>query len=459
MYTHYGRHIHGGSSAAYKIEIARNDIRRFVAGSERFLLPLPTRIYRQKVAQIDRKLWFLARAFPKPSEAMNAIVYSKARVKGWFMLLFLAQVAPLAFVILFVSTRIYRSWRTVSQDDIYSGMKIDRIADSNDIRLERADYRHMSLYHFLKRSGHASPTARALLGILAAHEEWPASISGHMPGYSGLIDHNEAVVRAAIKLSGEASGVSAACAVVAALGHDSGKILVYQRQGGVWISKGLYHDSRSAFILSSLPEFHRQFRAVEREAILLAVRHHHSPLDLPVNAPPLAKALLKIIQKADNIAVRDEGSEEEMVEDIASQLESAFQRLLPELNIDRWRGGNADGWTSGGTVFILEHALREGVYRYLGDDVRRRFPASRQDGQLHPLWQALKRHLTDKGLLVDEVDGVASNNGFFDLKVNGTVFRSVVALDATKLDIPEEWGLGQQADIIILDSNYVYSEE
>lgn len=288
------------------------------------------------------------------------------------------------------------------------------------IRLPGANPQGLALYSTLDGKGLVSGTARALLSMLAAHPGHPASIKGHSPAPLGLLEHTEkTVVRVLENLPG---GIDAKAVAIAALSHDIGKILAYQRgEDGQWFSSGLYHDRLSATVLSSLPEFHQEFAGEIKTAVLAAVRYHHSPLDMPVNIPELSRQLAGLLQEGDSNAAREE--KREAAESIAPYVYSAFRKMVTELNVNGYNGGPPHGYTLGGghekTALVYEHALRERIIAQLPARLKERVSGERSQGRIHPTWPVIAGVLTEKNVMVRRINGLeADRNGFFDMEIS-----------------------------------------
>lgn len=317
----------------------------------------------------------------------------------------------------------------------------------NTVLLPRRDASGLDVYGLLKERGLLSGTARALLGMLAAHPEFPASIEGHAPAELGLIQHIENTVR--LVLNDLPQDMDPNAAAVTALAHDIGKILAYQKvKGGRWVKTGLYHDRLSAAILLSLPEFHKNFRGDVKTAILAAVRYHHALLDISINSPPLARKLFDLLQKHDSAAATKE--KQEAAESIAPYVYSSFGRILPELNINGIKAERAHGYVvenSKKIVLVYEYALREAIIANLPAKSRAGITMERPANSIHPVWPVIASVLTEKGALLRQVDNIeADKNGFFAAEIEARpgkkdIHRCLVALDGEMAppDIWEAW--------------------
>ncbi|HED00973.1 MAG TPA: HD domain-containing protein [Proteobacteria bacterium] len=287
------------------------------------------------------------------------------------------------------------------------------------VRLRRADPEGLPLYRLLQEKGLLSGTTNALLGILAAYPEHPASIEGHSPASLGLLQHTENTMTRVIQNLPE--NMDAKAAVTTALAHDIGKTLAYQKgDDGQWFSTGLYHDRLSATILSCLPDFHQEFTGEVKTGVLAAVRYHHSPLDMPMNIPELSRRLASLLQEGDSNAAREE--KREAAESIAPYVYSTFRKMVTELNVNGYNGGPPQGYTlsnvPGKIALVYEHALREGIIAHLPARLKEGVSGERSQGRVHPAWPVIARALTEKNVILSRIDEIdADCNGFFDLEI------------------------------------------
>ncbi len=323
-------------------------------------------------------------------------------------------------------------------------LRIDEVDVPNNISLSRGNPEKVPVYRTLEERRLLSQTARALLGILAAHPEWPASIEGHSRSELGLIQHTGNTVLLVLdKLPEE---IDAGAAVTAALAHDIGKILAYRRgTGGQWVTTGLYHDRLSATILLSLPEFHQEFQGEPKAAVTAAVRYHHALADMPVNSGPLSRKLFDLLQERDAEAAARE--KEEAAAAVEPYVYSSFRRAVPELNINGVNGGPAHGYTTqdgAKTALVYEHSLRERIVANLPVRLKELVSGERPQGSIHPVWPVIASVLTEKGVLLRQVDGgEADGNAFFAAEIETQpgkkdVHRCLVAINGDMVP-PGTW--------------------
>jgi hypothetical protein len=158
-------------------------------------------------------------------------------------------------------------------------------------------------------------------------------------------------------------------------------------------------------------------------------------------APPMSYTLREIMHKADAIAYEQEkGLSHQQVAEVKPHLWEAFCSALPQLNINRYRGGYPEGFTGGEIVFVLEHALRERTLDQLPPELQQKLPIRRPSGKLHPAWPFLVEVLKEKHILVEHVQGRKTNpSALFNIRASGTTYKCVVALslDALATRFPE----------------------
>jgi hypothetical protein len=157
-------------------------------------------------------------------------------------------------------------------------------------------------------------------------------------------------------------------ALVVGLAHDLGKTVTMRPlPSGAWTAGGEYHDRYGGVILHALPALHREFPPRTVEAILCAVRFHHCPDDLPLNAPEGAAELLAALRAADRAAARTRtgshtGAAESEIDRrrmVEAALPAALRRLTDQDVL--FDPGNGIAW-------VKERSLRSTLAQALGGE-------------------------------------------------------------------------------------------
>jgi hypothetical protein len=310
-----------------------------------------------------------------------------------------------------------------------------------DFQALQADPKETRLYQQAEKLGFLSPLAEKILACFTASPDHPASIQDHLNVPGGLIEHTARTIQAIAQIAeGRPDDEKRLCYLMA-LCHDLGKLFAYERAEGQWVDRRLPHDRLSALMVASLPELYTELSLTQREALILALRYYHNPEELPTTAPPMCYMLFEQMHKADATAYEQEKElGRQQVEGIKPHLWEAFCTALPQLNINRHRGGYPQGFTAGEIVFVLEHALREKTLDQLPLKLQQRLPIRRPSGRLHPAWPLLVEVLKEKGVLAEEVFGRKANpSALFNITASGTMYKCVVALsiDAVAKLAPE----------------------
>jgi hypothetical protein len=181
-------------------------------------------------------------------------------------------------------------------------------------------------------------TALKLASILGGYPATPASRSHHQNESGGLIAHTAKVLRHAEPLLVTLPDPRIGPVVI--LAHDIGKIVTLSGD-----QEGRPHDIPSADIVASLAELREEFDETTARSMILAVRHQHSRAEIPINAPPLTKAILQSIKKADLGTSAEESQEAaEKMKELIPKLLELFPYIVPELNVNGGMGGKAEGY-------------------------------------------------------------------------------------------------------------------
>ena len=147
-----------------------------------------------------------------------------------------------------------------------------------------------------------SRLAVAVLERYLAYPSWPADVSepqgtpSRHHGDASLGEHVMAVRQRALELAQRVAWPPALVEQVA-LAHDLGKLVTFQREADRWIRVLRHHDRMSSQLLTALPEW-QALPADEREDLRIAVRFHHAPTRVPLDASQRALSLLAILAQA-----------------------------------------------------------------------------------------------------------------------------------------------------------------
>jgi putative nucleotidyltransferase with HDIG domain len=164
--------------------------------------------------------------------------------------------------------------------------------------------------HFRRATVHTdhewvTPLEKELLGILAAHPEWPADVQGYHT--ESLYRHSLTVWKHAIK-NCRSEGIApqspkATLARQLALLHDAGKLLAYTPSEDSWEKKSNRHRQLGLNVLRGLAAFWA-LDVAERHRLELAANmmlNGYAPQD----REPEIEASIRIASVSDNLATRD----------------------------------------------------------------------------------------------------------------------------------------------------------
>ncbi len=292
-----------------------------------------------------------------------------------------------------------------------------------------------------KRGGKHQGIENSLWGILEANSEVPASIDFHDVNDGGLLKHTKETYRKGIALYHDRYGEITPPEVfrIAIIAHDIGKLYSYYRDNGEWKRRDQLHAQNSAAILNGIPELWN-LNDVDRISIILAVKHHHNPEDMPVNAPELARKILQFLLEVDGKAVK-----ESVIVDLSEPVKRAKEMLpsiLEKLNINGYLGGQLHGWFNKhddkDLVFVKEYELRKLFQVYLPPELSNalKFNLPHQKEGFHPAFDVLKEILEELLLLNPD-----SPSGCWDIKAGAKEFDTLLRVDPSKIDegLRQKW--------------------
>src|SRR5713226_499242 len=230
-------------------------------------------------------------------------------------------------------------------------------------------------------------TALKLASILGGYPETPASRSHHLSDPGGLIIHTAKVLKHSEPLLPLLPDPKIGPVVI--LAHDIGKVLTLCNPG-----EGRPHDIPSADILASLADLRQEFDEMTARSMILALRHQHSRAEIPLNAPPLTEIILQFIKKSDLAASAEESREAaENIKELIPKLIDAFPYIIPELNVNGYMGGKAEGYLSDGYLFLFKEPVKEKILNRLDSQNAPVFKG--QD----PVWNEMALALAGAGLI------------------------------------------------------------
>ncbi len=230
-------------------------------------------------------------------------------------------------------------------------------------------------------------TALRLASILGGYPETPASRSHHLSNAGGLIIHTAKVLKHSEPLLPLLPDPKIGPVVI--LAHDIGKVLTLCNPG-----EGRPHDIPSADILASLADLRQEFDEMTARSMILALRHQHSRAEIPLNAPPLTEIILQFIKKSDLAASAEESREAaENIKELIPKLIDAFPYIIPELNVNGYMGGKAEGYLSDGYLFLFKEPVKEKILNRLDSQNAPVFKG--QD----PVWNEMALALAGAGLI------------------------------------------------------------
>ncbi|MBK3779958.1 HD domain-containing protein [Paraburkholderia aspalathi] len=285
-----------------------------------------------------------------------------------------------------------------------------------------------------------SQLAKELLQLLFAQPDHFAGL-GHGVG---LLEHT-------LNVAGEAAQrctTEFRMPLLAALAHDVGKLITFQRDNdGEWVRRGL-HSRESARILATLPGF-QQLPEVHQRALMLAVKYDHAPNQIPEvrgerEATQLAMRVISALAHADRTATaaeKDRNLEKLKPEDLLWKDFADFLREAPV--VQRGKKGAANQVNNppdSPYLYVYEAPWRDAAVRRLPPEVAAALDLTRRDaGKMAKYTRILAERLRKEGLLVEEFEGkqVTGTNPLWDIQ-SGTgekavVLRGIMVLKADAL--------------------------
>lgn len=278
-----------------------------------------------------------------------------------------------------------------------------------------------------------------ILGVISAH---PDAYAGE--GVSGtLMDYALQVADKALQAP-RRPGLSA----IVAAAHELGKITAFVRNGdGEWVQKKR-QDLEAAKILGTLSEWFA-LPAVDKTAVLMAVKYHSVPKSLPEPesdsaAQRLAKELLSNVEEssAEVLVQEKQKTIEKTFTNPSTELPDvifdAFMQALPLLSFQNRglpKGVAAVAWKVGSRVYLLEIKLRETITAKMHVEIRGALtPNAKDRARLQPFTLELLKALHAKGWLVTKIDDakVDPREALWNVKAGKLEFKGVIIVDIPK---------------------------
>jgi hypothetical protein len=281
-----------------------------------------------------------------------------------------------------------------------------------------------------------------ILGTISAHSADAYAGEGVS---STLEEHVSAITYQALQ-GKKRAGLSA----LVAAGHELGKITAYKKNpDGSWTAHKR-QDVEGARILATLESWYA-LPALERNAVMMAVKYHSTPKFLPepegdVAVHRLAKELLNTSDETvAQVVVQEKQKTLDTVlststKSLSDIIFDAFLESLPSLSFQNRglpKGVAAVAWKMGTRIYMLEIKLRETVTAKIPLEVRGALtPNPRDRSRLQPFTVELLKALESRGWLVKTINDVTldAKDALWNVKAGKLDFKGVIVID-----IPAEY--------------------
>lgn len=313
------------------------------------------------------------------------------------------------------------------------------------------------------------PLEAELLGFLQGYRHWPVDLANQnaqqeaSPGKEFVSLYEQAIARWQVMRHLPGTGPwhrVMALAKDLALVHAYREIRTtyplkqfWKRDKVRFISRCQPHGGITAFVLSTFPAFRSLKGTAEgdmiQRALLVALRYHTTPTQLPLNSGPLARELVDYLWRADaqvqNMDVREmDQITPEQLDDLRQDIGTQWLNLLSELEPhDSFDAATTCLKLEDGSVWLKQDALLASLAPLLRPSLRQALGLWDTSANLqHPSWPHLSNILLDEGVIANAHDGQAASNGCFTLMVGTATWGPAVKfeLDATKhLSILRAW--------------------
>lgn len=300
----------------------------------------------------------------------------------------------------------------------------------------------------------ATELQRQAFAAIAAVEGIPADVQG--AHRESLLNHTRRIYDKAVELYGAAS-LEATAAVL----HDLGKLLTYERRDGKWVETYPFHDNLTLIVMKRLPAFWR-LTPDERARISSAMNvlcTKQTPADLEPELRTAVNAVRALDHGATRIekAVADAPAAPAATEVDFSALCAAVRELPADMGSWNVNGRLRDAAPVEGWWLPDEPALLLPASRIRAWLARRVEPAMAQQLNLaqastgtHAADAPIADALRNEGLLAEVVLGQQIRSGWWRSAVGRDQRTTVAALrgDRVPIAVSSRWGKPQKEVVL-----------
>lgn len=288
-----------------------------------------------------------------------------------------------------------------------------------------------------------SELEQELIGFLNGYRDWPQELDNKNQGsLAETAMHRWHAVR-------QLQGTTELHRVVA-LCLDIGKVLSYteKRQSAplikFWkrdkikfVRKAAEHGGFSAFILSTFETF-RKMDEETRRILLVSIRYGREPGRIPTNSPKMVNDILNAVQRAEAKLVAAGNvvgmSEEDALKAFTTEVNTYLKGVLTQLPLHNDDADNGQGIYLGGKKAILivqRSALLRALSHTLPAATREVLGLWENDTVQPEVDMTLINAARNMGLLVEEWEGEAADNGTFTFSYTGQAWPRCLIFSAT----------------------------
>jgi len=295
-----------------------------------------------------------------------------------------------------------------------------------------------------------TPVSDLFSRIYSNYPEMPASIDNHQSYPGGLLDHIKGIYEFLLKeldnIKLEYPHIPDYLIIDSCVGHDLGKILTYYQVNSIWMSYAAYHDKFSGIVVNALKdEIIKHYAPEQYSGLYYSTAYHHTPKDVPVDAPVYVQDLITIINKADYYAAQ---MHVKKAQDIVLKNKQAFVqsflKITPYLNINGWQKGYPDGFyfppeeEKQGVVLLFWGNIRSKLINVLPEEVKVFFKYKKAVYSILPVF-----YNEMKNIFLTEFEGnKVSSTGTFSImgRTDVVILNDIVFPQ----EIRQKWLLGRQ---------------
>jgi hypothetical protein len=301
------------------------------------------------------------------------------------------------------------------------------------------------------------PLESELIGFLNGFRTWPHDIDN--PNGESLYTHSMKQWHAMWQLEG-----AGPLHRVAALAQDLGKVYTYKerrktypmsqfwkRDSVSFVRRCMEHGGYSAFVLSNMKSFREIGTDLDtnqryRRALLTTIRYKNDPSSIPANCDPLSREIYEYIHMADQKAKITEGSyvskfppPDDICELFYKEAGSFFQSIVRDIEISgkAFTGENEGIYLGDGVVIIPMGNFIKNYTLVLSPEIRSTFNLWKIDNKPHAIWEYFIRVLERNETLVTTWEGIDSNRGLFNLRINSKNIQNCLILKIKKDEYPD----------------------